>query len=410
MPTRASDRVTLAVVASPTYVRTYYRMQASTAAAPAVPTTNPPAAPWTTTEPAYTAGSTDTLYTVQLIAYGSAAFEYGPVQKSAAFEAAKQAYNLANQANEGQAEIPRPLHGTAVPTNTAPVAPINSVYYRHQGSVEGPMMASYTRVVGGWVETPLLIRAGQVQAGAIDGLTVTGSTLRTAASGQRMQFDVNGLRAFDAGGSITASLYSGNGGLAVSGSIGVNSPAPYDVSTSAYLTERNAMVSRSYPAQPETSEKAGLSRSYVEAYGLVVESLERNTAQGDLANFRMVLDGPRTSGERLARISASAPIDIFAGGRGVNVNDAFRQKGYGQPTFAAGAVNVPALGPEGSWGVTITFPAGQFSGGPSMFLQSYEARYNIGIVSVSASSVSIVVLNVSAAGGGASSLRWLAAG
>lgn len=188
MPTRASDRVTLAVVASPTYVRTYYRMQASNLSAPAVPTTNPPASPWSTTEPAYTAGSTDTLYTVQLIAYGSAAFEYGPVQKSSAYEAAKQAWNLANQANQGQAAVPRPLHGTAVPTTNSPSAPNFSVYYRHEGSVEGPMIASYTRWNGAWVETPLRISAGQIIGGEVIGLT-----LKTAPSGPRVEVKTDSI-------------------------------------------------------------------------------------------------------------------------------------------------------------------------------------------------------------------------
>lgn len=98
MAIRASDRVTLAVVASPSYVRQYYLLQASTLNPPAAPTTNPPVAPWTTVEPTYTEGSTSTLYTVMLTAYGSATFEYGPVQKSSSYEAAKAAYNKASAA------------------------------------------------------------------------------------------------------------------------------------------------------------------------------------------------------------------------------------------------------------------------------------------------------------------------
>lgn len=95
MAIRAKDQVTLAVLPSPSYVRTYYLLQASGLAAPAKPTVNPPAAPWTTTEPSYTEGSTNTLYTVMLTAYGSVAFTYGDVQKSSSYEAAKSAYNKA---------------------------------------------------------------------------------------------------------------------------------------------------------------------------------------------------------------------------------------------------------------------------------------------------------------------------
>lgn len=95
MTVRAKDQVTLAVLPAPSYVRTYYLLQASGLAAPAKPTTNPPASPWTTTEPSYTDGSTNTLYTVMVTAYGSVAFEYGDVQKSSSYEAAKAAYNKA---------------------------------------------------------------------------------------------------------------------------------------------------------------------------------------------------------------------------------------------------------------------------------------------------------------------------
>lgn len=90
--------MTLAVVASVTYEREYYLLQASTLSPPAVPTANPPAAPWTTVEPNFTGGTTNTLYTVRLSVYGTSGYQYGPVQKSSAYEAAKQAYNLAVQA------------------------------------------------------------------------------------------------------------------------------------------------------------------------------------------------------------------------------------------------------------------------------------------------------------------------
>lgn len=95
MAVRAADRVTLAVLPAVTYTRTYYQLRASNLSAPPAPTTNPPPAPWTTVEPAFSEGSTNTLYTVTLTVYGTAGFEYGPVQVSSAYEAAKSAYNKA---------------------------------------------------------------------------------------------------------------------------------------------------------------------------------------------------------------------------------------------------------------------------------------------------------------------------
>ena len=95
MAIRARDLLTLTTLPTPSYVRMYYNLQPSTASAPSVPATNPPPSPWTTIEPSYAEGSTNTLYTVMLTAYGSVSFEYGPVQKSSSYEAAKTAYNKA---------------------------------------------------------------------------------------------------------------------------------------------------------------------------------------------------------------------------------------------------------------------------------------------------------------------------
>lgn len=91
----ASDRLTLATLPSPSYVRTYYLKQSSTLNPPGVPKTNPPGEVWSTTEPTFSPNETATVYTVMLTAYGSVSFEYGPVQKSTSYEAAKQAYNQA---------------------------------------------------------------------------------------------------------------------------------------------------------------------------------------------------------------------------------------------------------------------------------------------------------------------------
>ena len=98
MATKAADQVTLQVLPTPNNVRLYYLKQASNLAAPAKPTANPPASPWTATEPTYTEGSTDTVYTTMLTVWGDASYQYGDVQKSAAFEAAKQAFNKADSA------------------------------------------------------------------------------------------------------------------------------------------------------------------------------------------------------------------------------------------------------------------------------------------------------------------------
>lgn len=76
-------------------INRYYSLQSSTANPPGKPTTNPPPSAWSLTEPAYTAGSTNTLYTVELTIFTNDTFKYSEVSKSSSYEAAKQAYNKA---------------------------------------------------------------------------------------------------------------------------------------------------------------------------------------------------------------------------------------------------------------------------------------------------------------------------
>lgn len=70
----------------------YYKLQASTAAKPAKPTAATPSG-WTTTEPTYTEGSTNSLYVCQKTTYSDGTFEYSDVSLSSSYEAAKTAYN-----------------------------------------------------------------------------------------------------------------------------------------------------------------------------------------------------------------------------------------------------------------------------------------------------------------------------
>lgn len=63
------------------------------------------------------------------------------------------------------------------------------------------------------------ITTAKLAADAIDGMTITGALIRTAASGQRMQLDINGLRAFDSGNLQRALLSASSGGLLLSGTL-----------------------------------------------------------------------------------------------------------------------------------------------------------------------------------------------
>ena len=95
MAVKARAEITIYHVIDIDKVIRYYLLQSSTSTAPSKPTTNPPGSNWQTTEPSYTAGSTNTLYFVDLTVMSDETFEYSDVSKSSSYEAAKEAYNAA---------------------------------------------------------------------------------------------------------------------------------------------------------------------------------------------------------------------------------------------------------------------------------------------------------------------------
>ena len=99
MTVKTKTTITLSFMVDIKSVCRYYKLQASTASAPSVPTTNPPSG-WTTTEPSYTSGSTNTLYFVDLTVFTNDKFSYSAVSKSSSYEAAKEAYNKAVAAGD----------------------------------------------------------------------------------------------------------------------------------------------------------------------------------------------------------------------------------------------------------------------------------------------------------------------
>lgn len=94
----ARATITLAQTVDIDSVTWYYILQASTASAPAKPTTATPSG-WSTTEPTYTEGSTNSLYVCQKTTYSDGTFEYSDVSLSSSYEAAKVAYNKSVTAN-----------------------------------------------------------------------------------------------------------------------------------------------------------------------------------------------------------------------------------------------------------------------------------------------------------------------
>lgn len=102
MAVKASVTITISKYRDTDSITRYYKLQASTAAAPAVPTTLTPSG-WSTSEPTYTSGSTNTLYYTDCVIFSDGTFQYtddgnGKAVKSSSYEAAKEAYNKAQAA------------------------------------------------------------------------------------------------------------------------------------------------------------------------------------------------------------------------------------------------------------------------------------------------------------------------
>ncbi len=111
MAVLARTQITLSAVVDIQAVYKYYKLQSSTSTKPSKPTsisTLPPSG-WTATEPTYTSGSTNTLYTVELTVFTDGSFSYSDVMTDSAYEAAKAAYNkavaAANAADAAQEDI-----------------------------------------------------------------------------------------------------------------------------------------------------------------------------------------------------------------------------------------------------------------------------------------------------------------
>lgn len=98
MAVKARESITISRIIDILSVTRYYLLQSSTSAAPGKPTANPPGGDWATTEPSYTAESTNTLYFVDCTIFTNDTFSYSEVSKSSSYEAAKEAYNKANDA------------------------------------------------------------------------------------------------------------------------------------------------------------------------------------------------------------------------------------------------------------------------------------------------------------------------
>lgn len=101
MAVKAKAEITLYKIISVDKVVRYYLLQSSTLAVPSKPADGAViGSNWSKTEPSYTSGSTSTLYFVDQTVLSNGTLKYSEVSKSSSYEAAKEAWNKANNAQK----------------------------------------------------------------------------------------------------------------------------------------------------------------------------------------------------------------------------------------------------------------------------------------------------------------------
>lgn len=113
MAVKASATVTLSCYRDTQSITRYYKLQSSTATAPSKPTTKVPSG-WTDSEPSYTSGSTNTLYFCDLTVFSDGTWAYTTVSKSSSYEAAKEAYNKAVNAQNTASTANEKIDGLSI--------------------------------------------------------------------------------------------------------------------------------------------------------------------------------------------------------------------------------------------------------------------------------------------------------
>lgn len=105
MAIKAKAEITISRIIDIENVVRYYLLQSSSIAAPSKPTANPPGGSWSTTEPTYNSGATNSLYFTDLNIMSNGTYSYSAVSKSSSYEAAKEAWNKANNAQNGVGQL-----------------------------------------------------------------------------------------------------------------------------------------------------------------------------------------------------------------------------------------------------------------------------------------------------------------
>ena len=207
------------------------------------------------------------------------------------------------------------------------------------------------------------VTSAKIQADALDGKVITGSTIRTAASGARMQFDTSGLRGFNASDVETVRLRVNGDGLELT--------------------------------QDADYAKAILGLSANKTFGALISAL----SQTQNASFSLSAEGNAaalTIGSTAGPGGGSSVIIAADGSQNWVRSDSYRNcTGALSAPYASAAGVVPKHNVAASAAsvVTITFPPGRFTQPPVVTHGIWGAARDMqtNVDSVTATSCSIII-------------------
>lgn len=217
------------------------------------------------------------------------------------------------------------------------------------------------------------ITTAKLAADAIDGMTITGALIRTAPSGQRLQMDTGGLRAFDAGNNQTFLLQSD--GLGAAFSLGANGVA--------YLSGQATGALWELRGKSGTGQGKALTYAYEKSARFEAQSGSQwISVEADTDNNRAALRV--APGSDLLIQNTGGTINVAAGALTLNQ----RPVPFAE---AAGVVAQQSVASTASLAVSVTFPAGRFTQPPMVVPGKWgNARdTNVGVDNVTTSGCTI---------------------
>lgn len=129
------------------------------------------------------------------------------------------------------------------------------------------------------------VTASKIAAAAIDGMVITGAVIRTAATGQRLELDSDGLHAYSETGDQLAVLNSSTGGLSVTGRLSILNNTSYGRQESDMSSSGATFLSNI----EDWGDVSGIGILTNDEYARV----GGYSYLGDLHNFELVADGSK---------------------------------------------------------------------------------------------------------------------